>query len=152
MAKLIGYAVVAWLVVVVGIQFIRPARTNPATDPQRTLKAAMAVPPAVSSVLERSCRDCHSNDTVWPWYSNVAPMSWMVIDHVNDGRRHFNYSDWSALERDKVSKVLRGICDETKKGEMPIGSYLLLHRDARLSPDDVQTLCGWTATLHLSGE
>jgi hypothetical protein len=128
MAKLIGYAVIAWLVVVVGIQFIRPARTNPATDPQRTLKAAMAVPPAVSSVLERSCRDCHSNDTVWPWYSNVAPMSWMVIDHVNDGRR------------------------QTKKGEMPIGSYLLLHRDARLSPDDVQTLCGWTATLHLSGE
>ena len=152
MAKLIRYAVIAWLVAVLGVQFIRPPRTNPVTDPRRTLSAAMPVPAAAAAVLERSCRDCHSHDTVWPWYSNVAPMSWLVIDHVDHGRRHFNYSDWASLERDEAPKVLRGICDLPRKGEMPIGSYLLMHRDARPSPGDVQTLCDWVSSLHLSGE
>jgi hypothetical protein len=141
---LIRYAVLAWIGVIVAVQLIRPARTNPPTDPSRTLAASMPVPPAAQSVLERSCRDCHSNDTRWPWYSNVAPMSWMLIDHVNSGRRHFNYSDWAGYAPEKSRKVLHDICEETQQGSMPVGSYTLIHRDARLSDADVQTLCAWT--------
>ena len=144
MNKLIRYAVIAWLGVLVCIQFIRPARTNPATDASHTLAATMTVPAAAQGVLERSCRDCHSNDTRWPWYSNVAPMSWILIDHVNSGRRHFNYSEWGTYPPDKARKVLHDICEETKQGSMPVGSYTLVHRDARLSEADVQTLCAWT--------
>jgi len=145
MDKLIRYAVIAWVGVLVAIQFIRPARTNPATDPKRTLAATMAVPAPAQAVLERSCRDCHSNDTRWPWYSQVAPMSWMLIDHVNSGRRHFNYSEWAGYPPDKSRKVLHDICEETKQGSMPVGSYTLVHRDARLTDADVATLCAWTA-------
>jgi len=142
--KLIRYAVLAWLAVLVAIQFVRPARTNPATEPSRTLGAMLSVPAPVQAVLDRSCRDCHSNDTYWPWYSSVAPMSWMVIDHVNSGRRHFNYSDWAGNTPDKSRKVLHDICEETKQGSMPVGSYTLVHRAARLSDADVATLCAWT--------
>ena len=144
MNTLIRYAVLAWIGVIVAVQLIRPARTNPPTDPSRTLAASLPLPPAAQAVLERSCRDCHSNDTRWPWYSNVAPVSWMLIDHVNSGRRHFNYSEWAGYAPEKSRKVLHDICEETQQGSMPVGSYTLIHRDARLSDADVQTLCAWT--------
>ncbi|MEO7272214.1 MAG: heme-binding domain-containing protein [Vicinamibacterales bacterium] len=146
MNRLIRYAVLAGLGVLVAMQFIRPARTNPATEPSRTLGATMSVPASVQAVLDRSCRDCHSNDTRWPWYSNLAPMSWMVIDHVNSGRRHFNYSEWATYTPDTSRKVLHDICEETRQGSMPVGSYTLVHREARLSEADIQTLCAWTAS------
>ena len=76
------------------IQFIRPAKTNPPIVRERTLEAAVAVPPEVEAILARSCNDCHSNGTEWPWYSNVAPVSFFVINHVNEGRRHLNFSEW----------------------------------------------------------
>jgi len=145
MKNLLRLVVLAWVGVLLAIQLIRPARTNPPTDRSRTLTASMTVPPPALAVLERSCRDCHSNDTRWPWYSNVAPMSWMVIDHVNSGRRHFNYSDWASHAPDKSRKILQDICDETRAGSMPIGLYTFLHRDARLTAADVNTLCAWTS-------
>jgi Haem-binding domain len=135
------------LVVIVGagaIQLARPARTNPTTDPSRTLMAVTDLPAEVQSVLERSCRDCHSHDTRWPWYSNVAPVSWLVIDDVNHGRGHFNYSDWAQYDHNKVPQLLHDICDQTRKGEMPLSIYLWMHPDARLSDSDVTTLCSWS--------
>src|SRR5580658_1204129 len=75
-------------------QFIRPARTNPVSAPGRTLEDVVSVPPEVESVLARSCADCHSDRTRWPWYSGVAPVSWFVINHVQEGRRHMNMSEW----------------------------------------------------------
>ena len=126
------------------IQLVRPDRTNPATDPSRTMAAVLQVPSEVASVLERGCRDCHSHDTRWPWYSNVAPVSWFVIDHVNHGRRHFNYSDWAQYDKDQVPRLLKDSCALTRKEEMPISSYLWLHQEARLSDRDIAALCDWT--------
>jgi hypothetical protein len=111
------------------------------------MEARLRVPSGAAAVLNRSCRDCHSNGTVWPWYSNVAPVSWLVIDHVRTGRRHFNYSDWAGYEPEKARKILHDICEEVKDGSMPIGSYTLMHRDARLNDADVKTLCGWTQSI-----
>jgi hypothetical protein len=135
------------LVMIVGavaIQLARPARTNPPTDPSRTMATVTHLPPDVLRVLERGCRDCHSHDTRWPWYSEVAPVSWFVIDHVNHGRRHFDYSDWAQYDEDKIPKLLKDICDLTRKGDMPLSSYLWFHPDARLSDRDVSILCQWT--------
>ena len=109
--------------------------------------AAMTVPADAAAVLNRACRVCHSNETTWPWYSGVAPVSWLVIDHVRSGRRHFNYSEWAGYEPEKARKILHGICDEAKDGSMPVGSYTLVHRHARLSEPDVQALCSWTQTV-----
>ncbi|HET8783419.1 MAG TPA: heme-binding domain-containing protein, partial [Pyrinomonadaceae bacterium] len=87
--------VVKWvLIVAMGLlvlaQFKRPAKTNPATDASQALEAHLQLDPKIASILDRSCNDCHSNKTRWPWYANVAPVSWFVINHVDHGRSHLN--------------------------------------------------------------
>jgi hypothetical protein len=137
-------AVLAIVAGACAIQLVRPARTNPVTDPARTMTSVTRLPASVLAVLEKGCRDCHSNDTRWPWYSNVAPVSWFVIDHVNQGRRQFNYSDWAQYDEDNVPRLLKDVCELTRKGAMPMSSYLWMHEDARLSERDVSILCNWT--------
>ena len=135
-------------VMALAIQFVRPARTNPPVDPARRVHAAVEVPAEVSAILERACRDCHSNETRWPWYSHVAPASWFVIDHVNHGRSHLNFSEWNPpgaqLPAANVDDLLGAICKEVQAGAMPLPSYLLVHRRSRLSKTDVRALCSWT--------
>jgi hypothetical protein len=128
----------------VGIQFVRPARTNPPLEPAQTLEAHTQMTPEVSKIFERSCNDCHSNRTTWPWYTNVAPVSWWTIDHVTHGRSHLNYSEWGKLERPDQEKSLQEICDEVLDGKMPLPSYLPMHSQARLSEQDKKVLCDWT--------
>ena len=132
------------LMVLTVSQLVRPARTNPTTDPARTLFHIRPVPAHVASALDRACRDCHSNDTRWPWYSNVAPVSWFVIDHVNHGRSHFNYSDWSRYDAEEGRRLLATACRLAREQEMPLASYTWMHRQATLSPADVDALCAWT--------
>jgi len=130
--------------VFVGIQVVRPARTTAPGDPVDGIPNLRASDPEVAAILSRACSDCHSEQTTWPWYSNVAPVSWFVANHVRDGRRHFNMSKFSSYTEERKRKKLSEICDEVSEGGMPLSSYLLIHRDARLSPEDVQTLCAWT--------
>ena len=126
-----------------GAQFVRPARVNPPAAAGQSLEEHAHVPPEVAGVLKRSCMDCHSNRTEWPWYSNVAPASWFVIDHVNHGRRHLNFSKWGEYDRRRADNLLSDICTTAKSGFMPLDSYTLVHRSARLTPADVKTLCDW---------
>jgi Haem-binding domain len=135
------------LILVIGAQFVRADRTNPPTRPQRSLLALKAMTPDVRTILDRSCRDCHSNETRWPWYSHIAPVSWMLAQHVNGGRDRMNYSEWTSYDPDDQDKFLNGMCSLTKKGRMPLPSYLWIHRDAKLSDSDVKTLCAWSAKM-----
>lgn len=137
-----------WIVLVLAglfavIQLIRPARTNPPVDESRTIESHTQLTPEAAAILNRSCNDCHSNQTRWPWYTNVAPVSWFVINHVNDGRRQMNFSDWAQYDRSEQENYLKKICREVKSGDMPIHSYLWLHGDAKLSGEDVKFLCDW---------
>jgi len=136
---------IAAIVLLLAAQLVRPARINPPVPESRSLEAVARITPAVSAVLERACRDCHSNRTVWPWYSNVAPVSWFVIDHVNHARSHLNFSTWADYEPRRAGKLLRSMCGETKNGYMPLPSYLLVHRHARLTSDDIAALCAWSS-------
>ena len=124
-----------------GIQFVRPARTNPSGDPADALTSH--VPAHIATILDRSCSDCHSSDTRWPWYSNIAPASWLVIDHVDHGRTHFNYSNWRSYDSPEQAALRKSSCDLARAGSMPMPSYLLLHRSARLSAADIEALCAW---------
>src|SRR6201988_749106 len=108
------FATVKWTYVVpglsfVGIHFVRPARTNPTIHQAQTIAAHTQMTEPVGKIFERACNDCHSNNTAWPWYTNVAPVSWWVIDHVNHGRSHLNYSEWAQLERADQEKSLQEI-------------------------------------------
>ena len=137
---------IALLLVLVAIQILQPARTNPQIDPRREILANLAVDPAVASVFQRSCNDCHSHRTVWPWYSHVAPVSWLVVADVSQGRKVLNLSEWTAYRPEEQQKQLSEICKEVSEGEMPGLSYTLMHRHAKLSTDDVTAICRWTRT------
>ena len=136
-----------FVVLLAAIQFFRPARTNPPVIAAKTVEAAVGVPPQVEEILGRSCNDCHSNLTEWPWYTNVAPVSWLIAHHVNEGRRHLNFSEWLRPDVQDAAKYthekFESICKEVQIGDMPLESYTLIHRQARLSTGDVQTLCRW---------
>lgn len=126
------------------IQVVRPQRDNPPVDPQRGIHTQVQVTPQVAAVLERSCRDCHSHQTRWPWYSHVAPVSWLVINDVREAREHMNLSEWAKYNREEAADLLGKICKETSGGDMPLPSYVWMHRGAKLSPEDVRTLCEWS--------
>jgi len=144
LASRVRWALAITLILLIGAQFVRVDRTNPATRPEASLLNQKTTSPAVRAILERSCRDCHSNDTRWPWYSRVAPISWFLLNHVNGGRDRLNYSRWTSYESDDQDKFLNGMCTLTRKGRMPVSSYLWIHRDAKLSDADIKTLCAWS--------
>ncbi len=132
------------LVVGLAVQLHRPARTNPPVDPGRTVAATASIPAEVSSILRRSCFDCHSNETRWPWYSAIVPMSWAVAGHVTEGRETMNFSEWGAYPPRKRVAMLEKMCDEVREKKMPLPSYLILHSEARLAEADWQAICDWS--------
>lgn len=101
------------------------------------------IPASVAPVLQRACRDCHSNDTVWPWYSHIPPMSFMITRDVERGRGRFNFSPWAEGLASPTASQAQEICDAVSDGSMPPNGYRMMHREARLSSDDVETLCRW---------
>lgn len=133
------------LAVFLGIQFIRPGL------PQRELSGAgrindfVVVPPGIDSLLRRSCYDCHSGQTNWPWYSHVAPVSWLVVRDVRHGRSDLDFSHWSIdpVREPTPAQRYRWICQDVRRGIMPPRLYLLAHPGARLSEADVAGLCAW---------
>jgi hypothetical protein len=141
MRRTVRSAAIALVVIATAIQFVRPARTNPLIEPSHALAEMQPVPAHVTAVLDRACRDCHSNNTRWQWYSQVAPVSWLVIDHVNHGRSHFNYSDWARYPAADRARLLKNSCDLVQEDSMPLASYRWMHRSARLSKADVQAIC-----------
>jgi hypothetical protein len=123
-------------------QFIQPARTNPQSDPAASFASVVKPPGHTVAVIDRSCRDCHSNETTWPWYSYVSPVSWMVARDVKQGRAHLNFSQWNLYGPEMSKLRMRAVCDAAAKGEMPPKYYTPLHPKARLREPDVAALCG----------
>lgn len=109
--------------------------------------AALAAAPEVEAILRRSCYDCHSTETRWPWYSYVAPVSWLVAKDVREGRNALNFSDWGHLDPAQQAKAARETVHESAEGEMPMPIYLLTHPGARLAADEISILRGWAATV-----
>jgi hypothetical protein len=138
----------------VGLQFTSPPHTNPPFDRMQTLQSTSDVPPEVLALFERSCKDCHSNETDWRWYTYVAPVSWLTVGHVNDARGELNFSEWGTYGTRKKETRLKAICNQIQRGEMPLASYALIHPEVRLTADEVKAICEWTveARKRLGGE
>jgi hypothetical protein len=143
--RFIRWFLVAAAVFFVLAQFVPLERSNPPADARHDIVAQLAPPASVAGAFDRSCRDCHANSTRWPWYSRVAPVSWIVLDDVKSGRRHLNLSEWGSYDKARAAEKLNDMCEQVKAGEMPDFKYTLIHRDAKLSDAEVQAICGWTA-------
>ncbi len=128
------------IVAFIGIQFTYIERSNP------PITGEIDAPAQVKEIMRRSCYDCHSNESVWPWYSYIAPASWLVADDVSEGRAELNFSEWSSYDDKKKRKKIKEIWEEVEEGEMPQWYYVLMHPEARLSDADKKTLRDWTAT------
>ena len=143
MKKIIKIILFLLLAAIVVIQFFRPDRFTTADINENDITKKMPVPENVQQILKRSCYDCHSNHTVWPWYSNVAPMSWLVAKDVRGGRGKMNFSEWGKISPSKQEARLQSICDEISEDEMPLKNYLLIHTDAKLTQQEKDALCAW---------
>ena len=140
MNRRVKQAAIVFVVVVVAAQLVRPERANPATDSNRTIQAHMPVGSGLVAVPDRSGRDHHSNGTVWPWYTHVAPLSWLMAQAVREGRNAVNFSEWAGYQPAQQRVLLAMSCDDATKGKMP-GAYTVLRPETRLSPRDVETIC-----------
>jgi len=127
----------ALLVLLLAVQLVPVDRSNP------PVLVEVAAPPEVRTLLERSCYDCHSNRTRWPWYAFVAPVSWWVVDHVHEARGDLNLTEWPGLDFEQQQFYLGEMKEKVKSQEMPLPSYLLVHWDARLSTDERHRLIEW---------
>jgi hypothetical protein len=138
--KLLALVIIALVIL---IQLYRPERYTTEEITSDHITNVINVPENVQSILKRSCYDCHSNQTRWPWYSGVAPVSWFVISDVSRGRSKMNFSEWSKYSKTKQGIKLDNICDEITEGDMPLKQYLYIHKDAVLSKEDKDILCRW---------
>lgn len=126
------------IVLLIGIQFVPISKTNP------PVSGEINAPEEVMEILRTSCYDCHSNETVWPWYSNIAPFSWLVAHDVNEAREEMNFSEWQSYSADDQDHYIEEIWEEVEEGEMPLWYYLILHSEAELSDEQKETIKSWS--------
>jgi hypothetical protein len=122
-------------------QAIPVRRTNPPVESQ------VQAPPAVLAALKKSCWDCHSNETVWGWHTKIAPISWLVVSDVNEGREDMNFSRWNAIDPKRREKLAKKIPEEVGDGDMPPLLYVLAHPSAKPTEAEKSEIIAWGKTL-----
>ena len=131
------------IVILIGIQFIRPAKNQSADILTSDISHAYSVPQNVSTILKKACNDCHSNNTVYPWYAEVQPVAWWLNHHIQEGKNELNFNEFAAYAIPRQYHKLEEVIEQVKEGEMPIWSYTLIHTDAKLTDEEKQTLINW---------
>ena len=140
MSRRLKQAALVLVVVLAAAQLVRPERANPAIDLNHTIQAHAGSPSELAPILDHSCRDCHSNASVWPWYSQVAPISWLMAYGVKEGRKAVNFSEWAGYPPERQRMLLSASCRDVTQGKMP-GVYTLVRPETRLSAQEVETIC-----------
>jgi len=148
MRRTIKWIFIGAVAVFLSIQLVQPDRTNPAIDESMTIEASLSVPPEVKSVLDRACFDCHSNRTRWPWYSYVAPVSWLTASDVKEGRASLNFSMWGEYKKRRQQNKLDQIAQELNEDGMPLKPYRLMHSEAVLTEAEIELVVQWAEKQH----
>jgi hypothetical protein len=129
------------------IQFFRPAKNIAAGVSANDITAKYSVPQDVQAVFKTSCYDCHSNNTNYPWYNNIQPVAWWLADHVKEGKKELNFSEFATYRIGRQYRKLEEINKEIEEGEMPLESYTVIHGNAKLSEQQKSTVINWVNTL-----
>jgi len=140
------------LIAIVGMQFLRIDQSNPPVEDRKQFSTVTGVPEDVNAILVTACYDCHSFETVYPWYSNIAPFSWIIGDHVHVAREEMNFSVWADYSVKKQDHKLEEIIEEIEKGEMPLPGYVRFHSGANLSEEQKEQLFSWINTYRATLE
>jgi hypothetical protein len=145
MKKKILYGVI---VIVIVIQFFRIDKSNPAITPSHDFIEMNQPAEEITTLLKSACYDCHSNETVYPWYTNIAPVSWWIKHHIEEGREEMNFSEWGTFKEKKQDHKLEESYEMLEEGEMPLDSYTWTHADAKLNPEQKELLIEFFKSLH----
>lgn len=135
------------LIVLTGIQFIQPARNKSWQTLPVDIVHTFSFPNNVQAVFKLACYDCHSNNTRYPWYTNIQPVGWLLANHIKDGKADLNFSEFGSYSRRRQMSKLRSIENSIMDGTMPLSSYTLIHNDARLSKDNKALIIDWVTKI-----
>src|ERR1043165_736117 len=137
--KILLFLLIAFII----IQFFHP-KPNKASDLQSNfIGRAYSIPGDVNTILQKACYDCHSNNTRYPWYSNIQPVDWWLANHITEGKKHLNFDEYTNQNLRRQYHRLEETIEQVKEGEMPLNSYLWIHKDAKLTDDEKNKLIGW---------
>lgn len=145
--KFIKYFLMIALGALIIIQFIRPEKNSEGYHTVAQFEKDAKVPASVAAIMKTNCYDCHSDQTQYPWYAEIAPVSFWLEEHIIDGKKHFNVSAWESYSAKKKDHKLDELIEYVEIGEMPLDSYTWLHGD--LSAEDTKTLLDWAALARL---
>lgn len=135
------------LIVVIAIQFFPIDKTNPPVRQEDDFIQLTDPPEQIAAILRNSCYDCHSNETVYPWYTSVAPISWWIREHIDHGREEMNFSTWGEYDAEKKDHKLEEAVEMVEESEMPLPSYLWVHRSADLDEQQRKELAEWFSSI-----
>lgn len=136
------------LVLFILIQFIKIEK-NDSKNELNAISTVMEIPVEVNKIIQTSCSDCHSNSTKYPWYSKIAPASWFLAQHIKEGKEHLNFSEWTTYNKDQKEHIIKDLKEVLNEREMPLKSYLLIHKDAKLTENQYQILYDWANALKI---
>ena len=142
--KYLLYALVAFLVIA---QFFRIDKTNPESDPADDFIVLNNPSPEMANLIKAACYDCHSNETKYPWYTNVAPISWWIKGHINHAKEHLNFSEWAAYDAKKADHKLEECVEWAGDGRMPLKSYVWMHKEAKMTDAQRKEMVDWFESL-----
>lgn len=126
------------------LQFFQPERNSAPLDRELDMLTLVSPPEAIADNIRKACYDCHSNQTAYPWYSRISPLSWYLNKHIQEGKAELNFSEYGQLDKADKIGVFADFYDVLDAGTMPLQSYLLIHKEARLSPEDSEALSTWS--------
>lgn len=136
------------LVLFILIQFIKIEK-NDSKNEMNAISTVKEIPVEVNKIIQTSCLDCHSNSTKYPWYSKIAPASWFLAQHIKEGKEHLNFSEWTTYNKDQKEHIIKDLKEVLNEREMPLKSYLLIHKDAKLTENQYQILYDWANALKI---
>ncbi|TLP79134.1 heme-binding domain-containing protein [Maribacter sp. ACAM166] len=137
------------VLVFVAMQFYSPTKNISPGNHTKTFIIETNPSPELKAVFETSCYDCHSNSTTYPWYNNVAPISYWIASHVKEGKEHLNFSEWETYSIDKKDHLLEELEEEVVAAKMPLTEYTYLHGNAKLSNEEVSALVEWVTQTRI---
>lgn len=137
----------ALFIFLVAIQFIRPTKNSSEVITENDISKTYEMPEAVHSILVQKCYDCHSNNTNYPWYSSVQPVAWWINSHVLEGKEHLNFSEFKTYTEKKATHKLEEVSEAVTDGWMPLDSYVLIHRQTKLTFEDTDKINAWIKSL-----
>ena len=147
MSKWIKWVGLVIIVVLLIMQFFGIDKENPAVDPSVEFMSVVNPPQDIADMMKAACYDCHSHETKYPWYTNIAPLSWWIGHHIEEGRAELNFSEWGNYPADKAAHKAEESGEEVEEKHMPLKSYLITHSEAKLNDEQIERLSRWFMAL-----